>query len=90
VNQYDPLLDHRARIERAQADAAERRMRSFNDQRSPENSHEARVCAWETLHQLRLPASPKHSVLLIVARQTGLLLADVREVQRLRAGPASS
>lgn len=87
MNQHDPLLDHRARIERAQLEAAERRTRALSDQRSPTNSHDARVRAWERLHQVRLPKDPQHNILMVVAQQTGLALAEVREVQRVRAEP---
>lgn len=90
MNQHDPLLDHRARIERAQLEAAERRTQALSDQRSPDNSHDKRVRAWERLHQIRLPRDPGHHVLLVVARQTGMSLADVREVQRLRARPPAA
>jgi hypothetical protein len=90
MNSHDPLLDHRARIERAQLEAAERRTQALIDQRSPDNSHEARVRAWEKLHQVRLPKSPEHAVLVIVAQQTGMALADVQEVQRQRAHPPAA
>lgn len=83
----DPVLDHRARLEQAQFEAAQRRDRALIDQRSPENSPEARVRIWETLHQVRLPRDPAHAILPQVAEQTGLDLADVLEVQRLRAQP---
>jgi hypothetical protein len=87
MNQHDPLLDHRARIERNLLEAAERRTQAISDQRSPDNSHDKRVRAWERLHQVSLPRDPGHNVLRIVARQTGLALADVHEVQRQRAQP---
>ncbi len=87
MNSHDPLLDHRARIERDLLEAAERRTRALIDQRAPENSPEVRVRAWEKLHQVRLPKSPEHAVLLVIAQQTGLILADVQEVQRLRTQP---
>jgi hypothetical protein len=87
VSSHDPLLDHRARIERAQLEAAEKRTQALIDQRSPQNPPEARVRAWEKLHQVRLPKDPSHAVLLVVAQQTGMALADVQEVQRSRAEP---
>jgi hypothetical protein len=90
MNPHDPLLDHRARIERAQLDAEERRTQSLIDQRSTGNSPDTRVRAWEKLHQVRLPKDPAHSVLLVVAKQTGMSLADVQDVQRQRAQPAIS
>ena len=87
MNSHDTTLDHRARIERAQLEAAERRTQSIADQRSPQNSHDQRVRAWERLHQLNLPKNPAHAVLRVVALQTGMALADVQEVQRQRERP---
>jgi hypothetical protein len=87
MNSYDPVLDYRARLEREQLDAAERRRQAMMDQSSPDNSHELRVRAWERLHQVRLPRSSEHAVLTIVASQTGLELAEVHAVQRQRALP---
>lgn len=87
MNSHDTTLDHRARLERAQLEAAERRTQSLADQRSPLNSHDQRVRAWERLHQVSLPKNPAHAVLRVVARQTGMALADVQEVQRLRTQP---
>ena len=87
MNSHDPILDHRARIERTQMEAAERRTRALADQRSPQNSHDQRVRAWERLHQVTLPRDPSHAVLRVVARQTGMALAEIHEVQRQRAHP---
>lgn len=80
----EQILDHRARFERLQYEAAERRDRALTDQRSPEFTAEKRVQIWERLHQVRLPRSPAHAVLPHVARQTGLGLEEVLEVQRQR------
>ncbi len=90
MNQHDSLLDFRARMERDQLDAAERRARALNDQRSPENSNDARVRVWERLHQVRLPKDPGHNVLQLIAQQTGLALAEVQEVQSIRARPPAA
>jgi hypothetical protein len=90
MNSYDPLLDHRSRLEHEQQEAAERRRQAMVDLSSPENSHEARVRAWERLHQVRLPRSSGHAVLRLVARQTGLDLAEVHAVQRQRAHPPAA
>ena len=81
----DPVLDHRARLELHQLEAAERRERALIDQRSPDNSPERRVSIWENLHQVRLPKDPTHAILVLVAQQTALKLDDVLEVQRQRA-----
>jgi hypothetical protein len=80
-----PVLDHRARLERMQMEAADRRERALIDQRSPDNSPETRVGIWEKLHQVRLPTDPTHVILPIVAKQTALKLDEVLEVQRQRA-----
>jgi hypothetical protein len=90
MNSYDPVTDHRARLERLRLDAEERRRLAIVAQCSPDNTHEARVRAWERLHQVRLPGSSAHAVLLIVAQQTGLALAEVHAVQRQRAVPPAA
>ena len=88
MNLSDPMLDHRARLERTRLEAAQRRSEAITEQRSSVNTPAHRVRVWERLHQVSLPRDPAHAVLLVVARQTGLCLADVREVQRHRAHPA--
>ncbi len=85
----DAFPDYRARAERAAREAAERREQALIDQRSPDNTHEVRVRIWEKLHQLRMPRDPGHAVLALIAKQTGLGLAEVQEVQRQRALPAA-
>ena len=85
----DPLLDHRARLEHAQREAAERREQALIDQRSLGNTPEQRIRVWERLHQVRMPKDPSHVILLLIAQQTGLALPDVQEVQRLRVPAAT-
>jgi len=87
MNLTDPMQDHRARLERTRLEAAQRRSDAINEQRSSVNTPAQRVRVWERLHRLSLPRDPAHAVLLVVARQTGLRLAEVREVQRQRANP---
>jgi hypothetical protein len=82
---HDPTLDHRARMEKEQLEAAERRERALLDQRSPQNTAAQRVRIWEQLHQVRMPSNPQHAILLVIAQQTGLELAEVRTVQKERA-----
>jgi hypothetical protein len=86
LTQQDPFVDPRSQFERQQEEAAERRAQALLEQRAPERTPEARVRTWETLHQVRLPRSPHHAVLMVVAEQTGLALTDLYEVQRQRAG----
>ena len=79
---FEPIIDHRARLERIQFEANERRERALIDQRSPDNTPEMRVRVWERLHQVRLPKDPAHAILPQVAD-----LSDILEVQRQRAQP---
>lgn len=90
MNSYEPVLDHRTRLENARLEAEERRRLTMVEQCAPGNSHEARVRAWERLHQVRLPRGPGHAVLAIVARQTGLALAEVHAVQQQRTLPPAA
>jgi hypothetical protein len=87
MTSFEPLFDHRARLEQMQFEAAARRDRALIDQRSPENSPEVRVRIWERLHQVRMPKDPAHPIMARIAEVTGLQLAEVLEVQRFRAQP---
>ncbi len=82
--QQEIILDHRARLEQLQQEAAQRRQRALVDQRSPDNSPDTRVRIWERLHQVRLPRDPVHPILRQVAEQTALTLDQVRQVQLSR------
>jgi hypothetical protein len=88
MTNFEPITDHRARLERLQLEAAERRERALIDQCAPASTPEMRVRVWERLHQVRLPKNPTHAILPQVAKHTALQLADVLEVQRVRALPA--
>jgi hypothetical protein len=83
----DFIQDFRAQAERRRLEAEQRRSQALIDQSSLVNSPETRVRIWERLHQLRLPRNPDHAILVQIARQTQLRLADVQEVQRQRAQP---
>lgn len=83
----DLYLDHQARFERQQLEAAQRREQALHEQSSPANSAEQRVRIWERLHQVRMPKDPAHAILAVIAKQTSLQLIDVQEVQRLRLVP---
>jgi hypothetical protein len=87
MSMHDPLLDHRARVERALFEAAERRDRARIDQSSPRLTPAERVNVWERLHGVRLPKDPAHAILRQVAQSTALQLAEVLEIQRQRAEP---
>jgi hypothetical protein len=87
MNSPDPMPDYRARIERARLEAAKARSEAISEQRSAVNTPAQRVRAWERLHQVTLPKSPSHAVLRVVARQTGMTLADIQAVQQQRVQP---
>ena len=88
MNTPDAFPDCRARAERAAREAAERREQALVDQRSSDNTNDARVRIWERLHQVTLPRDPAHPILALIAKQTGMPIADVRAVQTQRAIPA--
>jgi hypothetical protein len=69
---------------------AERRRRELAEQRSELNPPDVRIRTWEKVHQLRLPADPKHPILDVIAISTRLTLSDVRDEQRTRAVRAAN
>lgn len=82
---YDPMKDHRARLELARLEARQRRDGQIKEQSSPANTPASRVAIWERLHQVRMPSDPQHQILLLIAQQTQLAMDDILEVQRARA-----
>jgi hypothetical protein len=79
------VADHRERMERQRLEAAQRREQERIEQRSEQNSPDARVRIWERLHHLTMPADAAHPILVVIAQQTALSLKDVLEVQRQRS-----
>lgn len=90
VNQNDGIPDYRAQLEVQALEAAQRRERALLDQRSAHHSAAMRVHLWEKLHQVRLPRDPVHPILIQVAQQTALTLAEVLEVQSRRTAAAAA
>jgi hypothetical protein len=84
------LEDHRARVKREAEEREQRRQLQLNEQRASTNSSSARIRAWEKAHGLRLPASPNHPILRVIAIATALSLDDVREEQRARQSATES
>jgi hypothetical protein len=72
------------RIAREEEERAEKRRLQLEEQRSTVNPPHLRIQAWEKVHALRLPRNPNHRILRIIATDTGLTLAQVREEQRAR------
>jgi hypothetical protein len=80
------MKDYRQRLADEEYERAERKRLQLADQRSDLNDAKARIQAWERAHVLRLPASPTHPVLRVVAAATALTLDEVLEEQRQRSG----
>jgi hypothetical protein len=79
------LKEYRERRVRDELERAEHRRLQIAEQRSHLNDPTARIRAWESVHSLRLPTSPTHPVLRVIAAATDLTLDDVLAEQRLRS-----
>jgi hypothetical protein len=82
------VRDYRQRQADAEFERSERKRMQLADQRSELSDAKARIQAWEKVHGLRMPASPTHPVLQVIATATALTLEDVLEEQRQRAAQA--
>lgn len=82
------MRDYRQRLADEQYERAERKRMELADQRSELRDAKGRIQAWEKVHALRLPTSPTHPVLQVIAAATDLTLQEVLEEQRQRAGQA--
>lgn len=80
----DGLNDFRTRQLMQQSESAERRRRDLIEQSSDLRTPTARILIWERLHQTRLPRSPDHGLVAVIATATRLTEDDVRAEQRLR------
>lgn len=83
-NVEDPMMDFRARLIHQQAEAAERRRLDLADQSSRLKTAEERIRIWERVHEVILPKDSAHRLVEIIATNTGLTAADVREEQQRR------
>jgi len=81
----DPMLDFRARLVHQQAEATERRRLDLAEQSSRLKTAEERIRIWERIHEVTLPRDPAHRLVDIIAANTGLTDADVRDEQVRRA-----
>ena len=81
----DPMMDFRARLVHQQAEAAERRRLDLAEQSSRLKTAEERIRIWERIHEVTLPRDSAHRLVEIIAANTGLTDADVREEQQRRA-----
>ncbi len=81
----DPMMDFRARLVHSQAEAAERRRLDLAEQSSRLKTAEERIRIWERIHEVTLPRNSEHRLVTIIATNTGLTDADVRDEQQRRA-----
>lgn len=81
----DPMMDFRARIVHQQAENAERRRLDLAEQSSRLKTAEERIRIWERIHEVPLPRDSAHRLVEIIAANTGLTDAEVREEQQRRA-----
>jgi hypothetical protein len=79
------MMDFRARLVHQQAEAAERRRFDLAEQSSRLKTAEERIRIWERIHEVTLPRDTAHRLVEIIAANTGLTDADVRDEQRRRA-----
>jgi hypothetical protein len=82
--------DFRARLVQHQAETAERRRFDLAEQSSKLKTAEERIRIWERLHEVTLPRDPAHRLVEIIAANTGLTAADVRDEQRRRVAPKAA
>lgn len=84
------LADHRERLAVEEEERVNERARQLEELRSTFNSAPARIRAWEKMHGLRLPTSPTHPILAVIACATGIPLPALRQEQQARrAKPAT-
>jgi len=79
------MMDFRARLVHQQAEAAERRRMDLAEQSSRLKSAEDRIRIWERIHEVTLPRDSEHRLVQIIAANTGLTDAEVRDEQQRRA-----
>ncbi len=80
------ISDRRAAIRREELERATERQERLASQSSPLNTPEQRIQIWERLHSVSLPRSASHSLVRVIATQTGLSVPEVHQEQRHRAG----
>jgi len=81
----EPSSEFRERLARQQAATLERRQQALIEQASALNSPQARIRIWEQLHAITLPRDAAHRLIGVIAAQTGLTAAQIREEQQQRA-----
>jgi hypothetical protein len=89
VSDDEILRDHRQRRADEERERVEARRLKMAGLCSPLNEPTARIRLWEKVYGLRLPMSPTHPVLRVIAAATDLTMAHVLAEQRLRSALAT-
>ena len=78
-------MEHRRRVQQAADERAAQRNSDLESQASPAKDPRERIGIWEQLHALRLPQASGHVLVMVIAKQTRLTVAQVHEEQQRRA-----
>jgi hypothetical protein len=81
--------EHRRKVQQDADERASLRGIELESQASSMKDPQERIGIWERLHALRLPRAPGHVLVKVIAKQTRLTVAQVREEQQRRAGALS-
>jgi hypothetical protein len=79
------VAERREAKRREEEERAASRQRALLAQASSESDPQTRIATWERLHALSLPRAAEHALVILIARQTRLTVAEVHEEQRRRA-----
>jgi hypothetical protein len=80
----DVMREHRARVAIEEETRVAKRLAAQAEQCESSTAPEARIRAWEKLHELRLPSDAAHPIISIIALATHLTVAEVWQVQQAR------
>jgi hypothetical protein len=83
------MREHRARVAIEEETRIAKRLAAQAEQCESSTTPEARIRAWERLHELRLPSDAAHPIISIIALATHLTVAEVWQVQQARDTPRS-
>jgi hypothetical protein len=82
------VSDRRAQAKREQELLLAERQQRLGELVSADKSPEDRIKLWERLHALALPRNRGHTLVRIIARQTGLSVAQIHDEQVRRSASA--
>jgi hypothetical protein len=79
--------ERRAQAKREQELLLAERQQRLGEITSADKTPEDRIKLWEQAYALRLPRDRSHKLIRVIARQTGLSVAQVHEEQLRRGAP---